>query len=1315
MALLPSGLAKTGVVPYQIYPKTISQSLRFEDGDGAHLVRTPTSNGSRTTFTWSSWIKRGNLGANLTQNPYIFGFGSSSGSAGGLRFDLDDQLKFLAHPSYRIATTQVFRDTSAWYHIVIAVDTTQASLDDAYKLWVNGEQITDFSEQGDITLVTPQINETSYPIAIGRIQYSGAASNYWDGYMAEIHFVDGTTYDADDFGELRSGIWVPKTPSVTYGTNGFHLALASNDLNTSGSAISDPYGSATDVPDDAFADASGSGNHFNINSLVVSDIVPDSPTSNWCTLNPLKSSTTLKEGNLKNNYASNAFRGATSTFAIDSGKWYWEVSASGIEGIYCNPEGPKSGSALTYPGDDSTTNRGIGVRGTGRIYVNNALSLLFSGYSGGDVIGFALDADNDTLKIYLDDGTLDHTVDISDPHGDASAAKDMTQYKPYFVGGGTVNGGSQILNFGQDDTFAGTKTSVGNSDENGIGSFKHPVPSGYLALCTANLPDPAIDPAQEATADQHFNVYTYTGNGASQLIGDVVREIPDAVSIDQSLRFDHAGNTYLTFDPESDGDLTEWTFSTWFKRTGVDARMIFGQGTNGSNNRDIIYLEATGELQVASYGGSYVFQFVTDRIFNDSAAWYHLVVAYDSSQATDTDRVKIWVNGLRITRFSTNTKPDLNDPCAHFNSGSPQYIGKYIDQGTYWNGYQAETHWIDGTAYAATDFGAYNADGIWTPITPSVTYGTNGWHIDYSAASYTDNGSDPDTFADQANSNDFSAYGIASEDIFPDTPTNSFCTADSNQNVVSNNTTLSEGNLKVTRPVSNWETIHMTSKVSSGKWYWEVYINSANQMLGVCDPYSDVGEVVSVYTRANLWNIQDNGDIYANGAAVDDTYRGTISFGNTDKLMLALDADSGKLWFGKNGDWYNSGDPAAGTGHIISGIVTTSGLISPSSTIFPATGYQFFNFGADATWSDTDTGSAGPYSDDNSVGEFYYQPPTGFLALAENNLIQFDDNPLESPDFVWIKGRDTTRRHLRFDSVRGVHNYLLEDTSAEGSDVTTLTGFHKNGFTIGDNQNANTSGEDFVAWVWKAGGTASTIAVGDIDGTNPTIATNVSANTTSGFSIIGYTGNGTDGATIAHGLDSPPELCIFKTRDDNVSWIVGGYPYGPSVFSANNQLCSLDLTAAVAAAGSNAFTVGTSYITLDDQGGALGLGPDDMICYCFHSVDGFSKVGSYTGNGSTDGPFVYTGFRPKMIIWKRTNVSGQSWEILDTERDPYNGVTHYLYPDTSGAENNATAYPQDFLSNGFKIRHTGASANASGSNYVYIAFAESPFKYSNAR
>ena len=320
-----------------------------------------------------------------------------------------------------------------------------------------------------------------------------------------------------------------------------------------------------------------------------------------------------------------------------------------------------------------------------------------------------------------------------------------------------------------------------------------------------------------------------------------------------------------------------------------------------------------------------------------------------------------------------------------------------------------------------------------------------------------------------------------------------------------------------------------------------------------------------------------------------------------------------------------------------------------------------------------------------------------------------------APDLVWVKSRTQAYPHYLYDKVRG-NDLALKSNATDAEATVASFDLTSDGFTLnttgGSGINEGGQGtNNMMSWNWKAGTSfsndASATSIGTVD-------SNGSVSTESGFSIVRFNSGASGTQSFKHGLTQRPDLCIFKEKDSGGSgdhWVVWeGVALNPA-----QSYGYLNLTNGFANDASQwSNTAPTDSIFTYNSGYAWSTS-QEMIAYCFHSVEGFSKFGSYTGNGSADGPFVYTGFRPAWIMWKRTNVSGQSWEILDVERDPYNGVTHYLYPDTSGAENNATGYPQDFLSNGFKIRHTGASANASGGTYIYACFAENPFKYSNAR
>ena len=315
------------------------------------------------------------------------------------------------------------------------------------------------------------------------------------------------------------------------------------------------------------------------------------------------------------------------------------------------------------------------------------------------------------------------------------------------------------------------------------------------------------------------------------------------------------------------------------------------------------------------------------------------------------------------------------------------------------------------------------------------------------------------------------------------------------------------------------------------------------------------------------------------------------------------------------------------------------------------------------------------------------------------------------PDFVWGKGRSVASQHNLFDAVRGSGKRLISNsTAAEETNAAFgyLSSFDSDGFSTlagsTNNENWNQTSATYVAWSWKAGGTA-------VSNTAGTIASSVSANTTAGFSIVVYTGNGTNGATVGHGLGAKPSLIIEKGRSTAYNWSVQGCgvlwtPATSTLFL--NATNALNVSGAIAAPTTSVFTPSATLYA--NESGVSN------VAYCWAPVAGYSAFGSYTGNGSADGPFVYTGFRPRYILLKNTSVgsAGYDWEVVDTSRSAYNLVTAELAANLSSAESSSWN-SLDILSNGFKIRDPGAAQNGSGNTMIYAAFAENPLKYANAR
>lgn len=806
-------------------------------------------------------------------------------------------------------------------------------------------------------------------------------------------------------------------------------------------------------------------------------------------------------------------------------------------------------------------------------------------------------------------------------------------------------------------------------------------------------------------------------------------------SIDQSLRFNDNDSAYLKRDITTTSNRRQWTWSGWVKRgnLGVGNQTLFTDGK--SSNYTTLNFDSDDKLYAQVNSGSSKYK-LTTQVFRDTLAFYHFVWAIDTEAVNDADRAKLYVNGQLITDYSTEQYIIINTDTTINLSGNDHVIGGY-SSGTSRNfdGMLAEVNFIDGLALDPTSFGE-EINNIWVPKQYSGSYGTNGFYLDFSTASYTDNVSDPDVFADQAGSNDFNAYNLAASDIVLDSPTNNFATW--NQLDKYNYNAPSEGNLRALTAGNNG-TQNSTFAVSSGKWYWEARNGSAGsgslvRFVGIAKEDTNITSIPYNNSDCYLY-YAGNGNKYNGGSqgGYGDTWQA-----DGDIIGVAFDADNGAIWFSKNGTWQNS----ATASEIAAGTTTNAAFTGLSGTfvmMVSRTGGtssndpHHANFGQDSTFAGDET--AGGNADANGIGDFKYAPPSGFLALCTSNLpeptiTQSSDyfnivlytgdgsasNAItgtnHQPDFLWIKQREVTRGHQLMDSVRGA-SVRLQSHGGAAEAASALVSFDSDGFTVdGTTLNGtNVDGGTFVAWSWKAGGAASTIAVDTYSSGVPSIASSVSAAPDAGFSIVSWVGTGAN-ATIGHGLNEAPELIIVKNRDVDNNWPV----YNKFIGAANRLY--LDLTNGSGAASTlwnstlatnQVFSVGTSTLSNGDT--------NEMIAYCFHSVDGFSKVGTYLSNNSADGTFVATGFRPSWVMIKRDATT--DWQILDTKRNTYNVMNEVLEPNESLSTRTSTStvdFFADFLSNGFKLRGNGSHANGgTNSLFLYLAFAEAPFKYANAR
>ena len=784
--------------------------------------------------------------------------------------------------------------------------------------------------------------------------------------------------------------------------------------------------------------------------------------------------------------------------------------------------------------------------------------------------------------------------------------------------------------------------------------------------------------------------------------------------ISRSLRFNDADTAYLTRTPASASNRKTWTWSAWIKRGKIDRyeRYTLFASRPTANPYTLFYF--SGGAQPNQYGLRFEdpsADLQTTQVFRDVSAWYHIVLAVDTTQATASNRIKMYVNGSQITVFTAASYPTQNTDMS-INNTTEQCIGSntYLASTEDFDGYMTEINFIDGQALTPSSFGETNAQtGVWTPIAYSGSYGTNGFYLNFSDNSNTTAATLGKDYSGNGNNwtpNGFLVSAGVNNDSLLDTPTpygvdtgvggtvrGNYCTINP---LETTNATYAptNGNLDVLN-VGNFNDDYYagTIGVSSGKWYFETTITGTwgNTQIGI---HSSTGapQTSTMYrtyvSSGNKATSDSSSTSYGN------------SFAPNDVIGVAYDLDSGKIWFSKNGTFQASGDPVAGT---------NAAFTDLSGTVVPLI----------VTYAQTSPGTSG-HNLNFGQRPFNYTAPSGFKALCTQNLptptigattaTQASQyfNPVTfsgtgttnaitvgfAPDFAWLKSRSAASGHNLHDIIRGNSKVLYSNSTSAEDNYTNICVFNSNGVSLANTSDANANGTTNVGWFWKANGSGSSNTAGSITST-------VSANTTSGFSVVTYTGNGTFGS-VGHGLGVAPAMVIIKTRNNVYDWLV----YHQSLGFLKTLFLNLTSAAVTATEINN-----TSSTTMTVQSEAC-TASNNYVAYCFAEVAGYSKFGSYTGNGSTDGPFVFTGFRPAYVLIKQSS-DINSWFVWDSSRSSYNLASATLKPNSSDAEE--TSYSIDILSNGFKIRTSDSRQNTTGGTYIYMAFASNPFKYSLAR
>ena len=846
-------------------------------------------------------------------------------------------------------------------------------------------------------------------------------------------------------------------------------------------------------------------------------------------------------------------------------------------------------------------------------------------------------------------------------------------------------------------------------------------------------------------------------------------------TIDQSLKIDDASGGYLTISSASPTatNRKKVTISCWVKRAGISVSgvcTLFWADSAGlmfqffADNSVYIYDNNISMQGYVQPDGA------NNRLFRDPTAWYHLALIIDTTQSTAADRAKFYVNG---TLQALSSYPGQNVDVT-WHTGSTMRIGSVADAQDL-AGYIAEFISIDGQNVAISDL-AETKDGVWVPKDVSgLTLGNAGFYLKFDNSS--DIGNDSGSNNIDFTATNLAATDVVLDSPTNNFSTMNPIYHSSSQATLSEGNLKVDG-AGFVNAAHGYGAVSTFSIPKDKKIYIEVectdgtgdnwFAGFATQSGLESGPSStNVGgsSAVTFYNRA----VFKNGTQfqYHSNDGVGGLGGGTSPLAAGDILGMAVDGSNGNVWLSKNGSYFktisanntsgavgNTGNPSAGSDPV----ATIDNV--PSEDLFVVVGSNtsvssiFVNFGQDST------NVASANTDANGIGTFEYAPPTDYLALCSSNMSDITIGPGQdeqadsyfntvlwtgdgntsraitgvgfAPDWMWLKSRSHTEDHALEDTVRGVGRKLdSASTAIEETTATAVLSAHgSDGFTLPASTpgNLNVNTRTYVAWNWKAGGAptadnsagvGATPTAGSvkIDGANlgsalagSIAATRLSANTEAGFSIIKWTGNQTN-STLAHGLSATPEIVIVKS----LAYSSGSF-YIWHKDITNNKVVFLNATnAETGSAG--------AFVEGDMSSTVIGLGTErvtngsseNMLAYVFHSVEGFSKIGSYIGNADADGPFIYTGFRPAFIIMKCILGGTGNWFILDTTRSTFNEADDRLNADANSAESTGNA-DIDFLSNGFKIRTASSSGiNQNTDTHIYIAFAEAPFKFANAR
>jgi len=1239
---------------------TIGNSARFATTTSDTLTRTPAGAGNQQKWTWSAWMKRANFAQTVT---FFAGRTNGSGTYTMLYFSSSDALNFIDNQGASLSTTGVFRDPAAWYHFVVAVDTTRAIAADRVQIYVNGIRQT-------VTGTQPTQNAS---LNVNTTATQGFGSNnsggqYYDGYFADAYLIDGAQVPPACFGATDSnGYWRPipyatgNPPCAAYGTDGFHLDFSN------GSSL------GTDV--------SGQGNNFTSSGFVAADQVVDTPTNNFATLNNVdnRGAQNISSGNLVVGPTAGATHHVTpATMILPSGKWYFEVtqtvSGSGdYLGFGLLPVQPLVSSYTNLPG--STANDGWAIQPgatNGNAWYNSASTAL-TGFSRAANSVFMIAVDVDAHKYWT--GKNGTWYGSGDPvAGTNYIANNLTSPLVPFVS--TGNGDiSANVNFGQ----GGTTTLTYDSASGGY--FKYTPPSGYKALSTYNLSTPTI-----VVPKNYFDAVTYTGTGATQSITGSTTvasftssgtwTVPLGVtSIKVLVVAGGGGGGGACQSPGGGGGGAGGVVynSAYTVTPGSNMAVTVGSGGTGGFGDSASGSTCTGAgVTAATNGGNSTFGTIT-AIGGGAGAYFNGPASGSGGSGGGASFTSAAGSGTSGQGFAGGAAGNISSQNAGGGGGAGA-VG--ADAGT-------------GVSTAAGAGGAGTANSI---TGSSVTYGGGGGGgMGYQGSTGGAGGSGGGG-AGGGPSVGGGTAGTAS--------TGGGGGGASNINV---HTSQSGGNggsgivlISYVQPIGfQPDLVWIKDRTSANN---HVIEDSARTVSNVFTSISNAIEGATGGGWITAFN--SNGFSISTNAAINTSGNNYISW--LWKKSPTVDGVDIVTYTADNTANRNISHSLGAAPNFV--IVKSRNTLGDPfvwhSSLAGATSFVLLDTTAAQTTTNSPWGT-GNFSStqfmvsNNATNNTNYTAPSGTTTVTYSTAGTFS---FSVPDFsymtVTVKGAGGSGGGVTGATAtscgKGCTSYLA---SPAGSNGTAGGNSSFNSSVVGNGGGAG--GGSPGGTPTGSAGSSGTASGGDTNTTGG--GTSGGAAATNNCAASFATGGGVAGAGGAGGQ----AVKAYTTGgiSGSITVVVGAGHTGGA--GGVGDTCT----------GNTGGSSGAGSVVISYSGGTTGT----YVAYLFKSVSGFSQFGSYTGNASTDGPFIYTGFKPKYVLIKRSDGGAESWLAFDSARNTYNSINGYFTLETSGAEGSVTAgQGVDFLANGFKIRYAAASLNTSSATYTYATFADVPYKYSAA-